>query len=166
MLEIPCNNLERAIDFYTRVLGMEMLGPINSGTLNVHFEGSNLPDGAGELLRNPEGEKDLRDFMEMYGRVRPNTPRPKGRFARMLAGSDAVVLFERLEPAEVTDEKMLIEYGIFHTSFHISPEDMDLLVELKRKGTSDIRFHTGPVLRWPRGRAMYLWDSEQVAHRA
>jgi hypothetical protein len=41
---------------------------------------------------------------------------------------------------------MLIEDGIFHTSFHISPEDMDLLVELKRKGTSEIRFHTGPVL--------------------
>jgi catechol 2,3-dioxygenase-like lactoylglutathione lyase family enzyme len=75
---IPCNNLERAIDFYTQVLGMEMSGPINSGTLIVHFEGSNLPDGAREKLRNPEGETDLRDFMEMHGRVRPNMPRPKG----------------------------------------------------------------------------------------
>jgi catechol 2,3-dioxygenase-like lactoylglutathione lyase family enzyme len=157
---IPCNDLDRAIDFYTRVLGMEMLGPINSGTLVVHFEGSNLPDGARDQLRNPDGERDLRDFIEMYGRVRPNKPRPKGRFARMLAGPDAIVLFERLESAEITDEAMLVEYGIFHTSFHISPQDMDSLVELKRKGSSEIRFHTGPVLRWPRGRAIYLWDSE------
>jgi catechol 2,3-dioxygenase-like lactoylglutathione lyase family enzyme len=157
---IPCNNLDRAIDFYTRVLGMKMAGPINSGTLVVHFEGSNLPESAREKLRNPEGEKDLHEFMEMYGKVHPNMSRPKGRFARMLAGTDAVVLFERLEPVEVTDEETLAEYGIFHTSFHISPEDMDLLVELKRKGGGDIRFHTGPVLRWPRGRAMYLWDSE------
>jgi catechol 2,3-dioxygenase-like lactoylglutathione lyase family enzyme len=156
---IPCNNLERAVEFYTRVLGMKMIG-INSGTLVVHFEGSNLPDGAREKLRNPEGEKDLQNFMDMYARVRPQMSRPKGRFARMLAGTDAVVLFERLEPAEVSDEETLTEYGIFHTSFHISPEDMDILVELKRSGNSEIRFHTGPVLRWPRGRAIYLWDTE------
>ena len=66
----------------------------------------------------------------------------------------------KLRSIEQTEQEMLVQNGIFHQSYHISPDDMDRLVELKRQGNSGIRFHSGPALRWPHGRAIYLWDSE------
>ena len=152
---IPCNDLGRAIDFYSRVLGMKEFMRTNSESMRGHFVGTRLPKDAN--LESAEGEEDLRQFESEYRQVRPDRPRPATKFARMKAGSAEVVLFERLDTVE-TDT--LVENGIYHQSFHISPEDMDRLAELKRQGSSEIRFHTGPVLRWPSGRALYLWDSE------
>lgn len=152
---IACNNLSRAVDFYTRVLGMKVILRTDSESMRGHFVGTRLPENA--RLESAEGEEDLRQFESEYRQVRPDRPRPATRFARMKAGSDEVVLFERLDKVE---SDTLVENGIFHQSFHISPEDMDRLAEMKRQGEGDLRFHTGPVLRWPTGRALYLWDSE------
>ena len=157
---VPCNDLERAVEFYTKVLGIKPSGGISSNVLERHFTGSSLPEEVRDRLRSPEGEEELREFHEMYQRARPEQPRPGGRFMRVTAGDLQVVLFERLEPAESTEEETLVRDGIFHQSYHISPKDMDRLVELKRQGNSGIRFHSGPALRWPHGRAIYLWDSE------
>jgi hypothetical protein len=73
------------------------------------------------------------------------------------AGRDEVDLFQRPEPDE---RDTLQANGIFHQSFHISAEDMARLAELKERGDTTIRFHSGPTLRWPQGKALYLWDSE------
>jgi catechol 2,3-dioxygenase-like lactoylglutathione lyase family enzyme len=152
---IACNDLNRAVDFYTRVLGMKVMLRTDSESMQGHFVGTRLPPKAG--LESAEGEEDMRQFESEYRQVRPDRPRPATKFARMKAGVDEVVLFERLDRIE---SDTLVENGIFHQSFHISCEDMDRLAEMKRQGNSDIRFHTGPVLRWPTGRALYLWDSE------
>ena len=152
---IACNNLDRAVEFYSRVLGMKVTLRTDSESMRGHFVGTRLPPDA--RLESAEGEEDMRQFESEYRQVRPDRPRPATKFARMKAGSGEVVLFERLDKVE-TDT--LVENGIFHQSFHISPADMDRLAEMKRQGGSDIRFHTGPVLRWPTGRALYFWDSE------
>jgi hypothetical protein len=113
-----------------------------------------VPEGVS--FEAPDAEKDYNEYVDSYRAARGGRD-PDIRFARMRAGDTEVVLFERPEPME-TDT--LIENCIFHQSFHISPEDMDRLAELKKSGDSDINFHNGPTLRWPHGRAMYLWDTE------
>ena len=67
------------------------------------------------------------------------------------------MLFERPEPIAVDT---LVENGILHHSFHISMEDFERLKGMKENGGEGIRFSAGPVLRWPHGWALYLWDSE------
>ena len=83
---VPCNDLERAIEFYTRVLGMKPAGGIRSGVLERHFTGSSLPEAVRDRLRSAEGEEELKEFHEMYERARPAEPRPSGRFMRVTAG--------------------------------------------------------------------------------
>lgn len=157
---VACNNLERAVEFYTKVLGMKLAGPINSDTLRAHFLGAGMPKEDREQLKNEEGERDLKEFLDMWQRERPGEPQPSGRFARMKAGDDDLVLFERLSARETTEQEMLLEAGIFHLSYYISPEDMERVLELHRQGDSDIRLHTGPVRRGLHGWAIYLWDTE------
>jgi catechol 2,3-dioxygenase-like lactoylglutathione lyase family enzyme len=150
---IPCNDLDRAIDFYQRVLGFELEGTTREPSTAGHFLGVRTPPG----LRGagPEAEGELREFearhQEARGRIAPT------RFARMKCGRDAVVLFERPDPVEHDTH---LENGIFHQSFHISRDDMERLIAVKRQGDSRLQFHNGPVLRWPHGRAMYMWDTE------
>jgi catechol 2,3-dioxygenase-like lactoylglutathione lyase family enzyme len=151
---IPCNDLDRAVDFYTHVLGMDKIAITPKGILKRHFTGSNVPDAV--AYEAPDAEKDYAAYVDAYREARDGRD-PDVRFARMLAGDTEVVLFERPEPIEIDT---LIENCIFHQSFHISPADMDHLAELKRRGDSGIRFHNGPTLRWPHGRALYLWDTE------
>ena len=151
---IPCNDLDRAVDFYTRVLGFEKIAVTPKGILKRHFTGTNIPDSV--AYEAPDAEKDYAEYVEAYRAARDGRD-PDIRFARMRAGGTEVVLFERPEPLETNT---LIENSIFHQSFHISPADMDHLAELKQSGDSEINFHNGPTLRWPHGRAMYLWDTE------
>ena len=155
---IPCNDLDRAVEFYQRVLGMELNGIM--GSLYGHFvESGKAP--AGLQADTTDGKRDLEEFKAIYNKARPNgapaTDQASPLFARMRAGTDDVVLFKRPEPIE---GDTLIENGILHQSFSISVEDMERLVRLKQEGNSGIRFHTGPVPRWPTGRAIYLWDTE------
>lgn len=147
---IPCNDLDRAVDFYTRVLGMKLLGK-NAGVDQVHFFGNFPPD-----QQAYPAEEAYREYVEDYQRARPGK-KPVSNFARLKAGDDDVVLFQRTEPVEIDT---LVENGIFHQSFHVSKEDIDRLIELKEQGGSEIRFHIGPVPRGVNGRAMYLWDTE------
>lgn len=147
------NDLERAVEFYTRVLGMK-LSFIRDADTRIHFTGTNLPEGLDH--KNPQGEKDYHEYLEDYEKAKPGK-QPRVRFASLKAGDSTVVLFERPEPVET---ETLIENSIFHQSYHISTKDMDRLIELKEKDDSGIAFHTGPVLRWPFGRAIYLWDGE------
>ena len=154
---IPCNDLDRATDFYTRVLGMEVIMTIR-GEARGHFFGGPLPQELREELRidDPHSEAEYREFLEFEERVRPGR-KPVTQFVRLQAGDVEVVIFQRPDPVET---ETLVENGIYHQSFHISKDDMDRLIELKRQGNSGIRFSNGPALRWPEGRAMYIWDTE------
>ena len=147
------NDLDRAVEFYTGVLGMT-LSFIRKADTRIHFTGTNLPEGLDH--ENPQGEKDYYEFLEDYAKAKPGK-KPLVRFASLKAGDSEVVLFERPEPVET---ETLIENSIFHQSYHISSEDMEHLIGLKAQGNSGIAFHTGPVLRWPFGRAIYVWDGE------
>lgn len=151
---IPCNNLDRAVDFYTRVLGMEIIKRSSSSDPRGHFLGGNTPPEVS--TEDPIAESEYAEYVANYQRHNPGHV-PAVNFMRLRAGSHEVVLFERLQPVEADTH---LQNGIFHQSFHVSKEDLDRLAELKARGDSDIRFHNGPVLRWPHGRAMYLWDSE------
>lgn len=151
---IPCNDLDRAADFYMRVLGMEMIKANRSPDAAGHFLGANTP--ADMEINDPAAEADYSEFVQRYQALHPGET-PSTHFVRLRAGSHEVVLFQRLQPV---DTDTLMQNGIFHTSFHVSKADLDALTELKARGDSGIRFHNGPVLRWPHGRAMYLWDTE------
>lgn len=153
---ILCNDLDRAVDFYSRVLGMELVGTYRSSDGRAHFTGANLPPEVEKKVDIVEAQRDFEEYLGAYRQARPGRT-PKTVFARMRCGNEEVVLFERPEPLE---GDTLIENGIFHQSFRISAEHMAHLVELKRRGDSGIRFHTGPAIRWPHGRALYLWDTE------
>ena len=151
---LPCNDLDRAVDFYERVLGMRQLGAIRNSNGRVHFLGTNVPQGMEPLdLRSGA---DYQEYLDMHQQA--NNKPPETNFVRMQAGDIEVVLFQRLRPDE---GETLLDNGIYHIlSLHISSDDMDRLTDMKRRGDSSIRFHTGPTLRWPNGLAMYLWDSE------
>lgn len=151
---IPCNDLDRAAAFYCEVFGMEVVGQLRGKSSRTHFTGSNIPADAHH--ENPDGERVFAEYAENY-KARHPEQEPLTNFMRLRAGHDDVVLFQRSEP--VTDETLMVN-GIFHQSLHISPEDMSRLAELKERGDPRIRFISGPTLRWPHGRAMYLWDSE------
>lgn len=151
---IPCNDLDRATDFYTRVLGMQILGVVKAPTGLGHFVDSRVP--AEVDFNTAELTRDYEEWVANYQQRQPGKV-PPTRFSRLRAGNVEIVLFERPDPVET---ETLMENGIFHQSFHISADDLDHLLELKQSGESDIRFHTGPVLRWPHGRAVYIWDSE------
>lgn len=157
-----CNDLDRAVDFYTRVLGMEVISEVRGkgGRPGGHFTGTRVP--ADVEVDTKDGQADLDEFVALHQRLRGGKTPEGDSFVRLRAGSHELVLFERPEPIpQAADEKeTLVENGIFHQSFFISTEDLDRLSELKRQGGSGIRFHTGPVLRWPHGRAIYLWDTE------
>ncbi len=152
-LSIPCNDLERAVRFYTEVLGMQLVRVIESDGA-PHFLGTNLP--AGLQWDDSAARRDYEEYIATYQHSESWRTR-RTRLAQLRAGRDEVVLFQRMEPAE---HDTLRDNGIYHQSFRISAEDMARLAELKRSGTSMIRFHTGPTLRWPHGKALYLWDSE------
>ena len=150
---IPVNNLERAIDYYTQVLGMEVKGVNRSETSQGHFTGANLTkelDG-----QNVQGEADYQEYAGWHKQARGNEPATN--FARMRAGNMDVVLFQRPEPAE---GDTLLDNGIFPQSFHVSNDDFERLLHMKESGDTRIHIHSGPVLRWPHGRALYIWDSE------
>jgi catechol 2,3-dioxygenase-like lactoylglutathione lyase family enzyme len=151
---IPCNDLDRATDFYTRVLGMEVVGIVKAPNARGHFVDMRIPPEVD--FNTAELEKDYEEWVAAYQQRQPGKV-PPTRFSRLRAGNVEVVLFERPDPLE---SDTLMENGIFHQSFHISADDLDRLLEMKQQGNSDIRFHTGPVLRWPHGRAIYIWDSE------
>jgi len=152
-ISIPCNDLQRAIRFYTEVLGMEFVRIIEGETA-PHFLGTNLPTGL--QWDDSLAEQEHQEYLAAYEQSRPGGP-PGTTLAQLRAGRDEVVLFLRPAPME---RDTLHDNGIYHQSFHISPEDMTRLAELKARGDSGIRFHNGPTLRWPHGRALYLWDSE------
>jgi hypothetical protein len=135
------------------VLGMEFVRTI-AGDTAPHFLGTNLPPGL--QWDSALAEREHREYLAAYEQARPGRA-PGTKLAQLRAGSDEVVLFLRPEPVE---HDTLLENGIYHQSFHISPEDMARLAELKARGGSGIRFHNGPTLRWPHGKALYLWDSE------
>src|SRR5215212_8173421 len=151
---IPCNDLNRAVEFYTKVLGMELLRENRSPDDRGHFLGGNTPADLG--IKDPQAEADYQEYLANFQRKYPGAT-PASNFARMRAGNFELVLFQRVTPTEAPDQTQV---GIFHTSLHVSKEDLDKLVELKARGDSGIKFHNGPVLRWPHGRAMYLWDTE------
>ena len=151
---IPVNDVDRATEFYTRVLGFELIGMYGSTGARGHFIGGNTP--AEVVYDTADAEKDLQEYQDAFSQRYPGE-QPVTRFARMRVGRDEVVLFQRPKSVEIDT---LMENGIFHQSFHISAEDMSKLIDLKREGGSDIKFHTGPTLRWPHGRALYLWDTE------
>jgi catechol 2,3-dioxygenase-like lactoylglutathione lyase family enzyme len=150
---IPVNNLERSVEFYTQILGMELKGVNRSETTQGHFTGANLPKELDN--RNVQGEADYQEYAGWHKQARGSEP--PTNFARMRAGNMDVVLFERPDPAE---GDTLIGNGIFHQSFHVSNNDFERLLQMKASGDARIRIHTGPVLRWPHGRALYIWDSE------
>jgi catechol 2,3-dioxygenase-like lactoylglutathione lyase family enzyme len=152
-ISIPCNDLDRAVRFYTAVLGMEYVRTF-SGDTAPHFLGTNLP--AGLEWDDALAQREYREYMETYERPQPGRT-PGTTIAQMRAGRDQVDLFLRPAPVE---RDTLHENGVFHQSFHVSPEDMARLAELKARGDSGIRFSNGPTLRWPHGKALYLWDSE------
>ena len=150
---IPVNNLERAVEYYTQILGMELKGVNRSDTNEGHFTGANLPkelDG-----QNIQGQNDYQEYADWHKQARGSEPATN--FARMRAGSVDVVLFQRPDPIE---DDTLIANGIFHQSFHVSNDDFERLLQMKESDDTRIRIHTGPVLRWPHGRALYIWDSE------
>ena len=150
---IPVNDLDRAIDYYTQVLGMEVKGVNRSESSRGHFTGANLPkelDG-----QNVQGEADYQEYASWHKQA--GDGEPGTNFARMRAGNMDVVLFQRTVPA---DGDTLMDNGIFHQSFHVSNDDFERLLQMKENGDDRIRIHTGPVLRWPHGRALYIWDSE------
>ena len=152
---IPVNDLDRAVRFYTSVLGWVVIGRYDSSDGEAHFTGRNTPTEV-VYTENPDAGRDfdgfVRDFQGTHDGRTPST-----NFARLRVGAEEMVLFQRPEPVQINT---LVDNGIFHQSFHISPADMQKLIDLKNEGNSDIAFHTGPVLRWPHGRALYLWDPE------
>ncbi len=152
-ISIPCNDLQRAIRFYTEVLGMRFVRIVQGDTA-PHFLGTNLP--AGLQWDNAAAEREYHEYLATYEQPRPGRT-PGTTIAQLRAGEDEVDLFLRPEPVE---RDTLAENGVFHQSFHISPADMARLAELKERGDTTIRFHNGPTLRWPHGKALYLWDSE------
>jgi catechol 2,3-dioxygenase-like lactoylglutathione lyase family enzyme len=152
-ISIPCNDLDRAVRFYTEVLGMEFVRRFTGDTA-PHFLGTNLP--AGLEWDNALAAREYREYLETYELPRPGGA-PGTTIAQLRAGRDQVDLFLRPAPVE---RDTLAENGVFHQSFHVSAADMTRLAELKARGDSGIRFSNGPTLRWPHGRALYLWDSE------
>ena len=151
---LPVNDLERAVDFYTKVLGFELLRMNLSPDDRGHFLGNNTP--AEFLEDDPGAQAEYDEYIANFQRLYPGEM-PSSNFARLRAGNFELVLFKRVKPADAPKQT---EVGIFHTSLHVSKSDLDRLVELKEQGDSGIDFHSGPVLRWPHGRAMYLWDPE------
>lgn len=150
---IPVNNLERAIDYYTQILGMELKVINRSDNSRGHFIAGNLPDGVeGE---SEAGELDYQEYARKHEQV--NGREPTTDFARLSAGNVDVVLFERAIP---NSDETLISNGIFHQSFHVSNDDFERLLTMKAEKDTRINIHTGPVTRWPHGRAIYIWDSE------
>jgi len=151
---LPCNDLDRAVEFYTRVLGFEHLRSNKSPDDRGHFLGNATPPEF--QVDDPAAQADYDEYVASFQRQYPGET-PASNFARMRAGNFELVLFKRLKP---TDAPKQTEVGIFHTSLHVSKADLDRLIELKEQGDSGINFHNGPVLRWPHGRAMYLLDTE------
>ena len=149
---IPVNDMDRAVEFYTRVFGMEFKGFY--GGERGHFFGGPVPEDT--RINDPQGQADLEAWKEFQERAHPGK-KVETKLARLQAGEVEVVLFLRPEPLE---QDTLAVNGVYHQSFNISSKDMDRLAELKRQGNSGIRFSNGPALRWPEGRALYLWDSE------
>lgn len=151
---IPVNDLSRAIAFYSNVLGMEFKESSQETDTRGHFISSNVPP---EIhYESPDGEQDLVNFKQRYQRVRPGEVLGIS-VARLQAANVEIVLFERPVPMQ-TDT--LVENGILHHSFHVSMDGFLRLLKMKAAGGDGIAFSTGPVLRWPHGWALYLWDTE------
>ena len=150
---IPVNNLERAIDYYTQVLGMKLKIINRAANSRGHFIAGNLPNNVED--ENEAGEFDYQEYARKHEQIRGHEPTTD--FARLSAGNIDVVLFERPVP---NDDETLISNGIFHQSFHVSNDDFERLLTMKAAKDTRINIHTGPVMRWPHGRAMYIWDSE------
>jgi catechol 2,3-dioxygenase-like lactoylglutathione lyase family enzyme len=151
---MPVNDLKRAVAFYTDVLGMDLKEVTHEDGTRGHFISSNVP--AEVPYESPSGEVELLRFHERYQNARP------GKMlgidvARLEASGLEIVLFERPEP--ITQDT-LVENGILHHSFHISMDSFECLMQMKENGGEGIRFSAGPVIRWPHGWAVYLWDSE------
>ena len=150
---IPVNDMDRAVEFYTKVLGMEVKGMLG-GDGRGHFFGGRLPEDV--RVNDPQSEAEYQAYKEFQERAHPGKDH-QTKLGRLQAGDVEVVLFLRPEPLE---QDTLAVNGVFHQSFRISKADMDRLAELKRQGNSGIRFSNGPALRWPEGRAIYMWDTE------
>ena len=151
---LSVNDLARAVAFYTDVLGMTIKNFNHEDGTRGHFISSNVPSDV--EYESPQGEADKVGLAERYDSVRPGKTMSI-HAARLKAGGFELVLFERPEPIEVDS---LVENGILHQSFQVSRDTFDELVQMKESGSGEIRFSTGPVLRWPHGWALYLWDSE------
>lgn len=151
---IPVNDLDRAIAFYTNILGMEFKERNEEADTRGHFISSNVPPNVN--YESPEGEEDLVNFKLRYQRIRPGEVLGIS-VARLQAANVEIVLFERPVPIQ-TDS--LVENGILHHSFHVSMDGFQRLLSMKAANTGAVAFSTGPVLRWPHGWALYLWDSE------
>ena len=71
---IPVNNLERAVEYYTQILGMELKGVNRSDTNEGHFTGANLPkelDG-----QNIQGQNDYQEYADWHKQARGSEPAP------------------------------------------------------------------------------------------
>jgi catechol 2,3-dioxygenase-like lactoylglutathione lyase family enzyme len=151
---VPVNDLKRAVVFYTDVLGMELKEVTHEDGTRGHFISSNVPPEV--AYQSPQGEAELLRLDERYQKARPGKTLGID-VARLEAGGFEIVLFERPEPIAMDT---LVENGILHHSFHISREGFERLIEMKENGGEGIQFSAGPVLRWPHGWALYLWDTE------
>jgi catechol 2,3-dioxygenase-like lactoylglutathione lyase family enzyme len=153
---MPANDLKRAVAFYTDVLGMELKEVTHEDGTRGHFISSNVP--AEVPYNSPNGEGELLRFHERYQKARPGKTLGID-VARLEAGGLEIVLFERPEPIPQAQDT-LVENGILHHSFHISMDSFERLMQMKENGGEGIQFSAGPVIRWPHGWAVYLWDSE------
>ena len=60
-----CNDLDRAVDFYTRVLGMEVISEVRGkgGRPGGHFTGTRVP--ADVEVDTKDGQADLDEFVAL-----------------------------------------------------------------------------------------------------
>ncbi len=66
---IPVNDPDRAIAFYTNILGMEFKETNEEADTRGHFLSSNVPPNVN--YESPEGEEDLVNFKLRYQSIRP-----------------------------------------------------------------------------------------------
>ena len=70
-ISLPCNDLQRAIRFYTEVLGMESVRIIEGETA-PHFLGTNLPTGL--QWDDSLAEQEHQEYLAAYEQSRPGGP--------------------------------------------------------------------------------------------
>ena len=116
---IPVDDIDRAQDFYTNVLGLQFMGR------------------TGGNHNNP-------DAVVIHGKV--------ARLARLMCGSDEVVLFER---PRALQKDHLNQDGIAHQAFEMDIKDYEDALKTAREIG---KFHR--IVERGSGKTIYMFDSE------